>query len=215
MAFWAKEFIIYSSYVVLLPLLVAVVRYRRLTPALKMIGAYVLLGTFVQGIAAIMSANRQNNLPVLHVYTILEFTCFIWFYRLLEENFIKNKVFLGLVIGFPVLAILNALFLQSIFEFNTYARSLEGILLITLALRWYYRALEELKIRRLQDDAVFWINTAILLYFSGSVILFGVSNYTLSFQKSLKVYIWSFHALFSTLLYLFITAGLWKQQTTT
>lgn len=211
MAFWAREFIIYSSYVVLLPLLVAVIRYRRLTSALKMIGVYVLLGTFVQAIAAIMSANKQNNLPVLHVYTILEFTCFVWFYRLLREKFIQNRVFLALVIGFPILAILNALFLQTIYEFNTYARSLEGILLIILALRWYYRALEELKIQRLQDDAVFWVNTAVLLYFSGSALLFGFSNYTLPFQKSLKVYIWAFHALFSTLLYLFITVGLWKQ----
>ncbi len=213
MAFWAKQFILYSSFVVLLPLLVAVLRYRCLTPALRMIGVYVLLGTFVQGIAAMMSANKQNNLPLLHLYTILEFTCFVWFYRLLEKNFIKNSIFVGLVIGFPILAILNALFLQSIYEFNTYARSLESILLIMLALVWYYRALEELKIQRLQDDAVFWINTAILLYFSGSALLFGFSNYTLSFQKPLKVYIWAFHALFSTLLYLFITAGLWKQRT--
>ncbi len=191
--------------------MVSIVRYRRLTPALKVIAAYVLLGSVVQWASSTMSAHRQNNLPLLHVYTVLEFACLVWFYRLVQRGFIKNKVFIGLAISFPVLAVLNALFLQDIYHFNTYVRSLESLLIITLALLWYYRALAELKIPRLQDDPVFWVNTGLLLYFSGNVLLFAFSNYILSFHRSLNLYIWAFHGLFGTLLYLFITVGLWKQ----
>jgi hypothetical protein len=94
--------------------------------------------------------------------------------------------------------------------FNTYARSLEGILVIILCLSWCYQTLTEMKIRALQQDPVFWTNTGFLLYFSGNVLLFTFSNYILNINHALNQYIWAFHALFSILLYFFITIGLWK-----
>jgi hypothetical protein len=173
-------------------------------------GVYVVIVVIVQFLASILADQKINNLPLLHVYTPLEFLCIGWFYAIALRGFVLQRNIWGMIIGFGVLSVLNSIFLQDITTFNTYARSLQGILVIILSLMWCYRALSEMTISRLEDEPVFWVNTGFLLYFSGGVLLFAFSNYILQINRSLNMYIWGFHALFSVLLYIFISIGLWK-----
>lgn len=171
---------------------------------------YVFLGGLTQVASSYLNAHKQNNLWLLHLYTPLEFACIVWFYGTELKGFVEKKWFFLTGIGFAVLSVLNSAFLQDTDTFNTYARSLEGILVILLCLAWCYRTLSEMKIRRLEQDPVFWVNTGFLLYFSGNVLLFAFSNYIIDINRALNLYIWAFHALFSILLYFFVTIGLWK-----
>ncbi|MBN8679584.1 MAG: hypothetical protein J0M29_15245 [Chitinophagales bacterium] len=174
------------------------------------IAGYVFLGGLIQLSSSYVKNQGNNNLWLLHLYTPLEFICILWFYSLVLVSLAKRKWFVWLGLGFAVLSALNTAFLQPALTFNTYARSLEGILVIILCLSWCYQTLTEMKIRALQQDPVFWTNTGFLLYFSGNVLLFAFSNYILNINHALNQYIWAFHALFSILLYFFITIGLWK-----
>ncbi|MFN0216172.1 MAG: hypothetical protein ACKVT2_18085 [Saprospiraceae bacterium] len=176
---------------------------------MKAISCYVFLGGLTQISSSVISAQKHNNLWVLHLYTPLEFACIIWFYSIVLAGYIKKTWFLLLGLVFLVLSGFNSMFIQAIDSFNTYARSLEGFLTILLCLTWCYQTLVEMKIRQLEKDPVFWVNTGFLLYFSGTVLLFAFSNYIVDLNRALNLYIWAFHALFSILLYLFITVGLW------
>lgn len=207
---WPKLIISFATYFIAVPMLVGLFRFRHLGGAMKAMACYAFLGGVVQFSSSYLNAQKLNNLWLLHLYTPMEFACIVWFYSQVLHGFLKKSVFVGLSLGFAVLSALNSAFLQDIDTFNTYARSLEGILVIVLCLLWCYRTLEEMKIKRLEDDPVFWVNTGFLLYFSGNVLLFAFSNYIVGINRALNLYIWAFHALFSILVYFFITIGLWK-----
>ncbi len=207
---WPKLVISSASFFIAVPLTVAILRFRHLGTAMKIMACYVFLGAFIQYYSSYESAQKHNNLWLLHYYTPLEFACICWLYSHVLKDFVRTSAFWVLGLGFACLSALNSLFLQDIDTFNTYARSLEGILVILLCLIWFFRTLTELKIKRLEQDPVFWVNTGFLLYFSGNVLLFAFSNYIIHINRALNLYIWAFHALFSILLYFFITIGLWK-----
>ncbi len=207
---WPKLLISIGTYFIAVPVIVALFRYRNLGTAMIAIAGYVFLGGLIQLSSSYVKNQGNNNLWLLHLYTPLEFICILWFYSLVLVSLAKRKWFVWLGLGFAVLSALNTAFLQPALTFNTYARSLEGILVIILCLSWCYQTLTEMKIRALQQDPVFWTNTGFLLYFSGNVLLFAFSNYILNINHALNQYIWAFHALFSILLYFFITIGLWK-----
>jgi len=208
--YWPKLIISLASYFIAVPAVLSIIRYRKLDWAMKTVACYVFLGAFVQSFSSYLNAKNQNNLWLLHLYTPLEFTCIVCFYGIVLRGFVKKTMMVGLGLGFAILSALNSAFLQSVTTFNTYARSLEGILVILLCLIWCYHTLTEMKIKRLEQDPVFWVNTGLLLYFSGNVLLFAFSNYIVDINRALNLYIWAFHALFSILLYFFITVGLWK-----
>lgn len=207
---WPKLIISLATYYIAVPVLVALFRFQRLGVAMKAMAFYVFLGGIIQVTSSYLNAQKLNNLWLLHLYTPMEFACIVWFYSQVLSGFLKKTVFIGLSLGFTALSVLNSAFLQDTDTFNTYARSLEGILVIVLCLLWCYRTLEEMKIKRLEEDPVFWVNTGFLLYFSGNVLLFAFSNYIVGINRALNLYIWAFHALFSILVYFFITIGLWK-----
>lgn len=207
---WPKLIISLASYFIVVPSVVAIFRYPLLAPPMRAMVVYTFLGGLVQITSSYLSDQKNNNLWLLHLYTPLEFACIVWFYSIVLAGFIRQKTFLFLALGFAALSALNTAFLQATDTFNTYARSLEGLLVIMLCLLWCYRTLTEMKIIHLEQDPVFWANTGFLLYFSGNVLLFAFSNYILAVNRSLNMYIWAFHALFSILLYFFITIGLWK-----
>lgn len=210
MMHWPKLIISLATYYIAVPVLVALIRFQRLGVAMKAMAFYVFLGGIIQVTSSYLNAQKLNNLWLLHLYTPMEFACIVWFYSQVLSGFLKKTVFIGLSLGFTALSVLNSAFLQDTDTFNTYARSLEGILVIVLCLLWCYRTLEEMKIKRLEEDPVFWVNTGFLLYFSGNVLLFAFSNYIVGINRALNLYIWAFHALFSILVYFFITIGLWK-----
>lgn len=207
---WPKLIISLASYFIGIPVLIALIRYRQLGLPMKAMACYVFLGGTIQVSSSYLNGLGHNNLWLLHLYTPLEFACIAWFYSIVLSGFIKNALFLWFGLGFAVLSALNTAFLQDPETFNTYARSLEGLLVIVLCLIWCYRTLLEMKIKRLEQDPVFWVNTGFLLYFSSNVLLFAFSNYIININRALNLYIWAFHALFSILLYFFITIGLWK-----
>ena len=207
---WLKLIISTASLFIAVPMAVAVFRYRRLSTAMRTMAFYVFLGGIVQLYSSYLNGQRQNNLWLLHLYTPLEFACIVWFYSIALRESIQKSWFIWIGLGFALLSGLNSKFLQDTHTFNTYARSLEGILVIIFCLIWCYRTLTEMKIKRLEQNPVFWVNTGFLLYFSGTVLLFAFSNHILAINRALNMYIWAFHALFSILLYFFITMGLWR-----
>ena len=205
------EFVIsLASFFIVIPVMIALIWYRHLSTGMKTMAAYVLLSGLIQICSSYLHGQKENNLYLLHIYTPLEFACIAWFYSIVLEGLWPQRVFLYAGISFFVLSGLNSAFLQDTKTFNTYARSLEGILVILLCLAWCYRTLREMKIKRLEQDPVFWVNTGFLLYFSGNVLLFAFSNYIININQALNLYIWAFHALFSILVYFFISIGLWK-----
>lgn len=212
---WSKlNYIIFflSLFIVLCPLILALSRVHRYPKELKVITVHLTAITILGFIGAILWALKKNNLLVLHIYTMIEFTTITLFYQSVFKTLFSKKKALVLIASFVIFCLINAFYIQSWWIFNTYPRTLESIVVIGFSLFYYYRITHQNVHLQIEKSPVFWISTAFFIYFSGGFFLFMLSNYILPLDPALRIMIWQIHAILSIILYILIYIGLWQNR---
>ena len=193
---------------IVIPLTVSVVRYKKLPVELRIVSWYLILSAVVSVVFNALSYNNINNMPISHVYSVAEAAIFLYLYRH-EFHIIGAIKNIELLVTFFVLvAITNALFFQSIFTYNTYTKSLESLIIMSLSIYYFKLRLDGISIKGIEDFATY-VSSGLLLYFSGSLVWFTMYNMV----KHNGVVLWSMLAVHATLLlvfYILATVGLWK-----
>ncbi len=200
----------YTPYLVFLSVLVAIFRFQYIREHCPEMLYFLGMAVFFEGLSRYLHGKGVNNLPYLHLYTFLEFGVISLFFFRTLKNYFSRKLLLSLIIGFLIFAPINAFFIQGIYNFNTNARALECIILILFSFMYYYMILNELKVKEPTKSTDFWLNTGFLIYFSGSFVVFMLSNVLL--KKSLEVInvAWAMHSMLLAVLHILISIGLWK-----
>lgn len=196
-----------SAWIIIVPLCMNTVYFKRLDIAHKLLGIHLWIACAVELTSYILMRQKRNNLPLLHFYTLSEFTLLYMYFDYYLRNTFPVWLLRSIAISFMGFTILNSLFIQSIYTFNSYARALEALLLILYSLLCFYRMAQS---AGKESKPVIWVNAGILIYFSGAFTLFVLSNYILPLGVKLNVEIWAIHSFLSILLYTFIAIGLWK-----
>lgn len=199
-----------SAWVVIVPVLISSIFYRSYDAGLKVLGIHVFIACAIEMASFALSKMGHNNLPLLHFYTLSEFVLLYIFYDLFFGNTFPKWLLRGIAGCFVLFTLINSIFIQSIYTFNNYARGLEAFLLIILALLCFYKIYLPVQTTSATHNSVVWINSGILIYFSGAFTLFILSNYILPFGRNLNRGIWAAHSFLSILLYVFISIGLWR-----
>lgn len=184
---------------ILLPILIAVINYYKITKAIRVLFYYLLVTACISAGSTILAAKRINNAPLIHIDTIIESLFLLRFFGLLFVNKPLNRYIRILTIVFPVFCCINFIFFQSIYSFNTYTHALEAMLFITFSmLYWIYR----------DDDVSWssvstnWIVSGLLLYFSSGFFLFVFGNFLLTNE-----FTWNIHATLILIMYLLFATG--------
>jgi len=205
-----KILIEYATGIVFLPLLLSILYYKRFPAALKNVTYYMIAAATTELLSYIMWKQRKNNLPLLHIYTIIEYLLLLKFYYSILKDFLPKALFIILVAVPPLFFILDSLFIESIYNFNPYARSVESLIIIFLAMSWYLKLVSaDMRDLTLAKSLKF-INSAFLIYFSGSVVLFSFSDAISRLVQNLRFSIWTVHTLLTVTLYILLASGLWK-----
>jgi hypothetical protein len=182
---------------VLVPITVAAFKYRQLDRVLLLIFYYLLFDGLVDLLAIVFANIGINNLPLLHIFTIIEFLILSYFYiRILKDPF-AHKLIKYLMGIFPVICIINFIFFQSIFRFNTYTRPLEILIIMAYSLTYFAQTDVTYFEGKWMSKPLNWINTGILLYFSGALFVYSFSNLTTVYTSpkyyALNLFIWNIH----------------------
>ena len=199
----------YVSFILLLPVAIAVYRRKYIKNELRAISYYLAFAFFSQWVAIISVYFIKNNLPYLHFYTVVEFGLISWFYKEYLGSFINKNIIYAIVVTFTALAILNVIFVQSAYEYNSYPRGLECLFVVFYAITAYYKTIKSLEIISIEKSPLFWINAGFLFYFAGSLFLFVLGNLILTQDLHLSMLSWAIHACLLGLMYIFISVGLW------
>jgi hypothetical protein len=194
---------------IVIPIVPALLQYKRLPGQLKVIVWYLFLSAISNAVTRILAYNYINNMPVMHVYTLLEFVLLALFYR---EVLAKGKtgILIPLMVSlFTLLCIGNVLFLQNMHTYNTYTKSIEALLIIVLGVFYFKQNLDSIVSGKDRNTSLMYINSGLLIYFSGSFIWFVVYNMTVMNER-MGMVMWSIHATLLLLLYVLIAIALWK-----
>lgn len=191
---------------ILVPIITFLPKYKYAGKETKTIFYYLIFAGLVNATAIYLSSRNIRNLPLLHVYTIGETIFFLSYFLLIFENKTIRKILYGAVILLPIAFILNFLFFQSIYEFNTYTRPVEAILITSICLMFLYNSgfVEDFL-----KQPKSWINIGILIYFPTATIIFILSNYFVfvSSNRTLNDIIWDVHSLLVFAMYLAFARG--------
>lgn len=192
---------------ILIPIFFGLINFKQLCDGSKLL-FYYLLSSGLINLAAILLVRFgvKNNLPLLHLYTIVEAVLILSYIRTLFDDDRIKKIILYTTILFPLLCIVNFSFIQSIFTFNTYTRPLEAILITFFCMLYLYKnGVTENWLKKPYS----WFNMGILIYFPVACIIFILSNYMVFVGKNkiLNSMIWDIHAALSMLMYLLWAKG--------
>ena len=193
---------------VLLPLISAISNYKYWNIHARVIVYYLGLSGLFNIIASVTSRQGINNLPFLHLYTILEFLILFFFFYTLESQKNICRIIIGLMIGFPFLAFSYILINDSLYTFNQVPRFTSGILITLFLLRYLIKDLGTVESNF--SMFLFISTTGLLIYYCTSSTLFGLSSILLHTPKHISTLIWTIHAGLILLNYLMISIAFFK-----
>lgn len=161
---------------VLIPIFIAIRRYEMLDNAMKTVLIYLVAGGLTSAITLALSYSGLNNMPFFHLFTMIEFVLlFLFFYYALPGD--RLFIIVTLVIpGFLLVCLADILLVENINSYNRNTRTLESFLVSFFSLRLFYKLLNRPDLPGNTARGIIWINSGILLYFSGSFMLFIFSR---------------------------------------
>ena len=183
--------------------------------SLRILFLYLLISFITDTLLFSMSAAGINNKHILNIYSVTELILICWLYYLETNRRVLKRI------------LLIVAFLYSIFSFSLigiddfvnedlFINSLEAAISIVISVVYFFELLS-MKIQHLTDHYFFWINTAILLYFSGSLFVFLFIGVILDQTANTTIKnLWIIHNVFHILynLILFYSGLVWKRQYT-
>ena len=186
--------------------------FKRLLPVFRALAVFIFLSAGVQAVAKLMNISGINNLMLSHLYAVLGFAALAGFYRLVLRPFVPGKLFVFLSVGFLLLAVITVLLWQPLHTFNSIPLTAEAVLVIIFALSTFVLTLNEDLNQHLRPmlRSLNWINSGILLYFAGSLLLYYHGETIIHVViKRWSIYTWVVHSVLYIVLHTCILIGLW------
>lgn len=186
----------------LIPILAGLIYYKRLNKPLRMLLVYLIASFIINTAGSVLAAYSINNLPLLHVYTIVEVVTVMLYYLYAFGKGDIGKWIKAIMVVFPVICIINFTFFQSIYTFNTYTRPLAAIIIIVFT-SWYLAVQSNIKNPELVTRSGRMVAAGFMIYYCSSVFQFIFSNIiSKSVSADIKWLIWDIHATFVLIMYL-------------
>lgn len=189
---------------IFIPIIIALAKKNYWKTMERWVFVYLIFSLFFNILSKILSDRKINNLPYLHLYTVLEFGLIsICFLSIISNHIFRKGVFLMLIL-FPLFAIFNIWHSDSLYTYNMIPRSVESILIVIYCIFFLLQKFS-VETKTLYDFNYFFI-IGILLYFCSAITLFSLSGFILE-NTRLNVFLWNMHATLVMILYIIIAAG--------
>ena len=186
-------------------------KYKSLPEPIRLLSHYLFFNLLIEVCAKTIPFPNNNNLPLLHLYTLGEFVLLSLFFKSLIKKPSAFQKYFWVFIGlFLVLIIGNTIFLQGIFEFNSYAKTGVQVVLITYSVLYFYNLSNEVDLTNPYQKSLRLINSALLIYFSGSLFIFMFSNYLTKHKIDIHHGFWAFNAFLNLVFQILVLVGIWR-----
>lgn len=200
----------YSSAIVdFIPLLALTFSIRHITKETFPIASLVVLSLLTDTINFLLVSQNKNNFIVFRIYTYLEIFLISSFYFQFYKKYTKTNASFLIIPLFVAVSVVDYK-INGINNFDNYETAFESIVFSIISLWTFYYISKQLLFDNLLNEPFFWLNTSILLYFGGNLILFIFNNYLLRSKTTDQLAMWCIHSVLNILYNLLIALGLWK-----
>lgn len=202
----------FSSFFCIVPLLIGILKYRdgQLNPMMFPLLILQMLSLITEILNVTLSYKGLNNMIIINIYTLFEFTLITLFYKKFFDQFFPSKLHYLFIGAFSILVLVNVYLLNKKNNIDYISSSFECIVFIVYPLLALLLVMKSLLYDNLLQSSFFWINNAILFYFSGNLFLFVFSGYLEKNDQSTYLNLFLIHTFFNVLNYSLISIGFWK-----
>lgn len=204
---------LYFSGLILLPFLfllisLGYIKRKNFDTTHSIIYYFIIFGFFAEISMRLCALCFKNNTPLYNLISLIEFLFFFCFYY----KFIGNRLnkFSYLLIFFIFLSVyFYELINNGVFSVPSLSILCKNVLLIVLSIIAFRKIINVPQDSIITDYSIFWINSAILVYYTDTLFIFGLRKYTLQLHALTIVTIY-LHLFFIFVFYGLLSIGLWK-----
>lgn len=199
-----QTFLIYSSVVVIVPLLAAVMRFKKMDQAWRSLALLIFVDFLVEAIGHVLYFLKISNHFLWPIFILIEFTLLA---RIYKTEFKKMAIsrFIPVVTLLFIAYVIADWLMAPRDDLSALPHFTEGVLILLLVLCYYYKNLSSFIETQLERQPMFWLSTGLFIYFSANSVIFIFSNYIQMLSLSFFNLIWFTHSIFNILLYIFYT----------
>ncbi|MFD2067990.1 hypothetical protein ACFSKU_13930 [Pontibacter silvestris] len=122
----------------------------------------------------------QSNLWLAHLYVPIQFVLLAANYFVSFKKPLLKCGVAVVVAGLVLVSIANAFLGEGITQMNSIPRVLESILLIGMAVLYFYQTLQNFNHTYLDRDPMFVLSCGVLIYFAGTSMAYAMFNQALA-----------------------------------
>ncbi|PZP48837.1 MAG: hypothetical protein DI598_09260 [Pseudopedobacter saltans] len=186
--------------IVLFPIIIALYNRKYWLVFVRMVFFYLLFSLFFIVFSLVTNNLYINNLPILHLYTVLEFIIICMLFRSFTEKKKDHYFFTYLAFLFVLFAIAYVVLTNSLYRFNTWPRFIGSLIIVFCCIYFLIKELVNEKKEKLTFKTI--ILFGLMLYFSSSSILFGMSQLLIGKSSAFTLLVWNIHATILAIMYL-------------
>ena len=160
-------------------------------------------------VCLVLSYNGINNNFVIHYYTLIAGLSFLFYYKsVINKKWMKYFFWIS-SISFVLVNLLESYWYSDIYTSNTIAFSSLSVLLIVLALLFFFFRMNVIQSRDEIFDYLFWVNSAVLIYFGSTIILTLFEDMIINIPQEIYNSIWIIQLIASLAFVFMISKGIW------
>lgn len=170
----------------------------------------VSISIIIESMNLAVALSNENNLLLFHLFTVIEFSLIGLFYYLFFKKFSESKYILAGIALFYGVAFFDYK-INGLKSLDNISVFFESIALIICSLCSFLYSVKRPVSGNILSAPFFWFNAAVLIYFSGNILLFTFSNY-LNKTESTNYYImWAtVHSLINSVYNVLLSIGFWE-----
>lgn len=197
--------------IILVPFVIGLYNYNRLSKGLKYLFYFVAYGTINQIVNYILIKDHsKNTLFLVHFYAIIAFALLGLFYKEVFKDLVNKKFAYVVIVSFCLYAFLNAMFFQSLSKYPSLPLSIFALVFLLAALVYFYKTMLEAEIRILGNEPLIWINVAVLINYAGILFNFILFNFILEYSMEFAKLASTFFNVINAIFYTLLGVGFWK-----
>jgi hypothetical protein len=207
-----KYFGIIARVLMILSLLLWAIYSKKLPKSFRKLGPILIINLVIELASYSLSYFKVPNLFLLHLYTLLEFLAWSYFFdALFKNNGWWQKWKIPFVSAVTILILLNTIFLEPVSIFNSNAKTLSHIILISFCMVFFYQSFGTKDLNDPLQRGTTFLCFGILLYYLGSMFVFMFSNYHTVLWKSpvSQRAFWVINAFLTIIFQLILLRSLW------
>lgn len=195
-----------SSWSAAIPLLAALVLWRRLDLPMRLLGALFLIAILIEAGCWYLAFRSTSNLWLFHVWTAIEYSLTILIFSFWQREPGIRRLLRLSIPAFFIMLVTNKIFFEPFHGLDSISRSISSIIIVLVAAMTFQRMLIEPGESLLRDSR-FWISSAALIYHAGTLTIFTLGRVMMADDMNVFEAIYAVHGVINILANLLFAGG--------